>query len=88
MEDLPLDFQLDFQYSKIKEDNAKWEKFSKAIKKYQESKGAKDNNADGVISPDKTTQESLERDIRKYLQIENLSEQQNTQPGRTTTVPQ
>ena len=83
-----IGLQPNFQYSKIQEDDAKWEEFSNAIKKYQKDNDAQGKNADGVISPEKKTQEWLERDIRKYLQIENLSEQQNTQPGRTTTVPQ
>jgi len=54
-----------FQYSKIKENDTNWKKFSGAIKEYQKSNGAKANNADGVISPQGKTQEWLERDIPK-----------------------
>lgn len=78
-----------FQYSKITEDNEKWKQFSNAIKKYQiwKSRGAIRKNADGVISPNGKTQEWLEYDIRKYLQIEYPPEEPNSQFSPTTTVP-
>ena len=50
-------------YSKITENDAKWQEFSDAIKKYQEKQGVSGKKADGVISVDKNTQKVLQEDI-------------------------
>ena len=75
-----------FQYSKIQEDDAKWEKFSNAIKKYQEDRGARGRNADGVISPNGQTQKWLEQDIRnKCLKPPTVKNPQPNPPNPAQT---
>jgi hypothetical protein len=51
------------EYSKITENDAKWQEFSDAIKKYQEDKRPRLKKFDGVISVDKNTQKVLQEDI-------------------------
>jgi hypothetical protein len=51
------------EYSKITENDAKWQEFSDAIKKYQEDKSPRLKKIDGVISVDKNTQKVLQEDI-------------------------
>ncbi|MDT9298669.1 MAG: hypothetical protein P5695_00195 [Limnospira sp. PMC 1281.21] len=50
------------QYGEIRQYNERWQKFSDAIWKYQEKKGA--NTPDGVIDKDGRTRGWLEEDIR------------------------
>ena len=57
-----LDLAPSFQYGEIRQYNERWQKFSDAIWKYQEKKGA--NTPDGVIDKDGRTQRWLEEDIR------------------------
>ena len=81
-----IGLQPNFQYSKIQEDDAKWEKFSNAIKKYQEDRGARGRNADGVISPNGQTQKWLEQDIRnKCLKPPTVKNPQPNPPNPAQT---
>ncbi|MCL2930293.1 MAG: hypothetical protein MGG37_20775 [Trichodesmium sp. MAG_R01] len=54
----------DFQYSYIRQYNKEWEKFSKAIKKYQRERGTM-KDPDGVINQEKNTQKTLKENIQK-----------------------
>ncbi|QJB25788.1 hypothetical protein [Limnospira fusiformis] len=57
-----LGIDQNLQYGEIRQYNERWQKFSDAIWKYQEKKGA--NTPDGVIDKDGRTQRWLEEDIR------------------------
>ena len=81
-----IGLQPNFQYSKIQEDDAKWEEFSNAIKKYQKDNDAQGKNADGVISPNGQTQKWLEQDIRnKCLKPPTVKNPQPNPPNPAQT---